>query len=68
MEKLGEAMTKLVDLLSTGHSPSPSLHDIRNFAGAVQGYAELLHEDFGALINPELATVLQELKIGRAHV
>ncbi len=55
-------MTKLTTLLQMSEQDSvPSDHDIRNVAGAVKGYSELLHEDFGELINPELATVIQEL-------
>lgn len=54
-------MTRLTEVLElSSATPAPN-HDIRNLAGAVQGYAELLHEDFGELLNPELVTVLQEL-------
>ncbi|MFT5483816.1 MAG: adenylate cyclase [Halieaceae bacterium] len=62
LEKLSQAMAKLTGLLTVESGDgAPSMHDIRNMAGAVQGYAELIHEDFGQLINSELATVIQEL-------
>lgn len=62
IEKLQTTAKRLLELLNNPPADNrQALHDLRNLVGALQGYSELICEDFSQENNPKLVKLLERL-------